>query len=160
LWNPSLANSPQATAPLARRGSTVDAPAADRGSRLESDFPPPRPPRLVATSCAASRHPVHPAIAWSATCPTRREEEQTLAWLEWTFLCPQVLGTGLCNARRTSMLAAWRGGAIVASMAERFYVNSLLGPGPVEIHGAEAHHLAKVCRLRPKDQVCLFNGDG
>ncbi|MBV9124539.1 MAG: 16S rRNA (uracil(1498)-N(3))-methyltransferase [Planctomycetes bacterium] len=33
-------------------------------------------------------------------------------------------------------------------------------PGPVEIQGAEAHHLAAVCRLRPGNQVCLFNGDG
>jgi 16S rRNA (uracil1498-N3)-methyltransferase len=33
-------------------------------------------------------------------------------------------------------------------------------PGPVEIHGPEAHHLAGVCRVRPGDQVCLFNGDG
>jgi len=26
--------------------------------------------------------------------------------------------------------------------------------------GAEAHHAASVCRLRPGDAVCLFNGDG
>jgi 16S rRNA (uracil1498-N3)-methyltransferase len=45
-------------------------------------------------------------------------------------------------------------------MAERFYVNSELKSGPVLIEGAEAHHLAVVCRLRPGDAVCLFNGDG
>jgi 16S rRNA (uracil1498-N3)-methyltransferase len=45
-------------------------------------------------------------------------------------------------------------------MAERFYVNCELKPGPVLLHGAEAHHLAAVCRLRPGDAVCLFNGDG
>lgn len=45
-------------------------------------------------------------------------------------------------------------------MAERYYVNCPLGPGPVEIQGAEAHHLAAVCRVRPGQLVCLFNGDG
>jgi 16S rRNA (uracil1498-N3)-methyltransferase len=45
-------------------------------------------------------------------------------------------------------------------MAERFYLNYPLGPGPVEIEGAEAHHLARVSRLQPGDAVCLFNGDG
>jgi 16S rRNA (uracil1498-N3)-methyltransferase len=46
-------------------------------------------------------------------------------------------------------------------MAERFYVNlKKLAPGPVELEGAEAHHLATVCRLRRGDAVCLFNGDG
>jgi 16S rRNA (uracil1498-N3)-methyltransferase len=45
-------------------------------------------------------------------------------------------------------------------MAERFYVNWDLGPGPVTLDGPEAHHLAVVCRLRPDDRVCLFNGDG
>src|SRR5437868_6925707 len=45
-------------------------------------------------------------------------------------------------------------------MSERFYVNCPLGPGPVELRGPEAHHLAVVCRLRPGDAVCLFNGDG
>jgi 16S rRNA (uracil1498-N3)-methyltransferase len=45
-------------------------------------------------------------------------------------------------------------------MAERFYVNSELKPGPVLLQGAEAHHLTAVCRLRPGDTVCLFNGDG
>lgn len=28
------------------------------------------------------------------------------------------------------------------------------------LQGAEAHHLATVCRLRQGDAVCLFNGDG
>jgi 16S rRNA (uracil1498-N3)-methyltransferase len=45
-------------------------------------------------------------------------------------------------------------------MAERFHVNCELGPGPVVVEGAEAHHLAGVCRARPGDVVCLFNGDG
>jgi 16S rRNA (uracil1498-N3)-methyltransferase len=45
-------------------------------------------------------------------------------------------------------------------MAERFYVNSPLAPGPVVLTGPEAHHLAAVCRARPGDQVFLFNGDG
>jgi 16S rRNA (uracil1498-N3)-methyltransferase len=45
-------------------------------------------------------------------------------------------------------------------MAERFYVNCELRLGPVLVQGAEAHHLAVVCRLRPGDAVCLFNGDG
>src|SRR5256885_10592445 len=45
-------------------------------------------------------------------------------------------------------------------MAERFYVSSPLAPGAVELDGPEAHHLAVVCRLRPGDAVCLFNGDG
>ncbi len=49
---------------------------------------------------------------------------------------------------------------ILAGMSDRFYVNCPLAPGLVEVRGAEAHHLAVVCRLRPGDLVCLFNGDG
>jgi 16S rRNA (uracil1498-N3)-methyltransferase len=45
-------------------------------------------------------------------------------------------------------------------MSERFYVNSPLAPGTVPLEGAEAHHLAAVCRVRAGDRVCLFNGDG
>lgn len=45
-------------------------------------------------------------------------------------------------------------------MAERFHVNFSLAPGPVELAGPEAHHLSRVCRIRPGDAVCLFNGDG
>jgi 16S rRNA (uracil1498-N3)-methyltransferase len=45
-------------------------------------------------------------------------------------------------------------------MAERFYVNCDLQPGPVLLAGPEAHHLRTVSRLRPGDAVCLFNGDG
>jgi len=45
-------------------------------------------------------------------------------------------------------------------MSERFYVNCGLELGAAAIQGAEAHHLAVVCRLRPGDAVCLFNGDG
>src|SRR5213076_1330280 len=46
-------------------------------------------------------------------------------------------------------------------MAERFHVNSeLAGEGLVVVGGPEAHHLSTVCRVRPGDAVCLFNGDG
>src|ERR1700745_4364508 len=45
-------------------------------------------------------------------------------------------------------------------MADRFYLNCPLAPGSVELHGAEARHLAVVCRLHAGDQVYLFNGDG
>jgi 16S rRNA (uracil1498-N3)-methyltransferase len=45
-------------------------------------------------------------------------------------------------------------------MAERFYVNCELKPGRVLVRGAEAHHLAVVCRLRADGVVSLFNGDG
>jgi 16S rRNA (uracil1498-N3)-methyltransferase len=45
-------------------------------------------------------------------------------------------------------------------MSDRFYVNYPLHPGPIEITGPEAHHLATVLRARPGDAVCLFNGDG
>jgi 16S rRNA (uracil1498-N3)-methyltransferase len=45
-------------------------------------------------------------------------------------------------------------------MSERFYVNTPLACGPLDLHGREAHHLAHVCRIRPGDQVYLFNGDG
>jgi 16S rRNA (uracil1498-N3)-methyltransferase len=45
-------------------------------------------------------------------------------------------------------------------MSERFYINWPLAPGPVELTGAEAHHLATVRRFRAGDAVCLFNGDG
>lgn len=49
---------------------------------------------------------------------------------------------------------------ILATMAERYYVNSPLQPGPVVLQGPEAHHLAVVCRIRLGDRVCLFNGNG
>jgi 16S rRNA (uracil1498-N3)-methyltransferase len=46
-------------------------------------------------------------------------------------------------------------------MSERFYVPQPLTEGAmVELEGAEAHHLATVCRLGPGDAVYLFNGDG
>jgi 16S rRNA (uracil1498-N3)-methyltransferase len=45
-------------------------------------------------------------------------------------------------------------------MSTRYFVDQPLVPGPVEIRGAEAHHLAAVSRVRPGDQVFLFNGDG
>jgi 16S rRNA (uracil1498-N3)-methyltransferase len=45
-------------------------------------------------------------------------------------------------------------------MSARFYINCPLQPGPVVLEGAEARHLGVVCRLRPGDPLCLFNGDG
>src|SRR5262249_7346690 len=48
----------------------------------------------------------------------------------------------------------------ITAMAERFYVNCPLGVGPVVLDGPEARHLATVCRVRPGETVCLFNGDG
>ncbi len=46
-------------------------------------------------------------------------------------------------------------------MSERFYINCPLQPGvAVELEGAEAHHLAVVCRLCPGAEIALFNGDG
>ena len=45
-------------------------------------------------------------------------------------------------------------------MSERFYTNSELRPGPFQLQGHEAHHLAKASRMRPGDRVCLFNGNG
>jgi 16S rRNA (uracil1498-N3)-methyltransferase len=45
-------------------------------------------------------------------------------------------------------------------MAERFYANCPLVPGPIQLDGAEAHHLAGVRRFRVGDAVVLFNGDG
>jgi 16S rRNA (uracil1498-N3)-methyltransferase len=45
-------------------------------------------------------------------------------------------------------------------MSTRFYINWPLAPGPATLTGVEAHHAAAVCRLRPGDAVCLFNGDG
>ncbi|HZZ82316.1 MAG TPA: 16S rRNA (uracil(1498)-N(3))-methyltransferase [Gemmataceae bacterium] len=45
-------------------------------------------------------------------------------------------------------------------MSERFYVNLPLTLGPFMLDGPEAHHLATVCRLRPGDAICLFNGNG
>jgi 16S rRNA (uracil1498-N3)-methyltransferase len=45
-------------------------------------------------------------------------------------------------------------------MAERFYVNSPLSVGTVNLDGPEGHHLATVCRVRRGDQVYLFNGNG
>jgi 16S rRNA (uracil1498-N3)-methyltransferase len=45
-------------------------------------------------------------------------------------------------------------------MADRFYLNCPLAVGRVVVEGPEGHHLAAVCRIRPGDRVCLFNGDG
>jgi 16S rRNA (uracil1498-N3)-methyltransferase len=45
-------------------------------------------------------------------------------------------------------------------MSERYYLDASLDRGEVVIAGPEAHHLATVCRSRPGDLVCLFNGDG
>src|SRR5258708_21447106 len=51
-------------------------------------------------------------------------------------------------------------GKRIPQMAERFYVNSPLTVGPLNLDGPEGHHLATVCRVRRGDQVYLFNGDG
>ena len=45
-------------------------------------------------------------------------------------------------------------------MADRYFVDTALSLGLVELDGPEAHHLTVVCRVRPNDVVCLFNGDG
>jgi 16S rRNA (uracil1498-N3)-methyltransferase len=45
-------------------------------------------------------------------------------------------------------------------MSTRYFVDRPLVFGLVKLRGAEAHHLAAVSRLRPGDQVLLFNGDG
>jgi 16S rRNA (uracil1498-N3)-methyltransferase len=45
-------------------------------------------------------------------------------------------------------------------MADRYFVAAPLGLGPFTLEGAEAHHLAVVCRVRAGDVVTLFNGDG
>jgi 16S rRNA (uracil1498-N3)-methyltransferase len=43
----------------------------------------------------------------------------------------------------------------------RYFVAAALAEGAaVALEGAEAHHLATVCRARPGENVCLFNGDG
>jgi 16S rRNA (uracil1498-N3)-methyltransferase len=48
----------------------------------------------------------------------------------------------------------------ITTVPDRFHVNSELAPGLVTVRGPEAHHMAAVCRVRPGDAVCLFNGDG
>jgi 16S rRNA (uracil1498-N3)-methyltransferase len=45
-------------------------------------------------------------------------------------------------------------------VAERFFVEAPLAPGPISMVGPEAHHLASVRRFGPGDHVVLFNGDG
>ena len=45
-------------------------------------------------------------------------------------------------------------------MADRYFIDAALSLGVVDLDGPEAHHLATVCRVRPDDAVCLFNGDG
>jgi 16S rRNA (uracil1498-N3)-methyltransferase len=47
-----------------------------------------------------------------------------------------------------------------AAMADRYFVPRPLAAGPVLLDGAEARHLAVVCRVRAGDAVTLFNGDG
>jgi 16S rRNA (uracil1498-N3)-methyltransferase len=51
-------------------------------------------------------------------------------------------------------------GGEITGMAERFYVNRDVTPGPFALDGPEAHHLATVCRLHRGNRICLFNGDG
>jgi 16S rRNA (uracil1498-N3)-methyltransferase len=45
-------------------------------------------------------------------------------------------------------------------MADRYFHDGPLAPGPVTLAGPEAHHLAVVCRASPGTDVVLFNGDG
>jgi 16S rRNA (uracil1498-N3)-methyltransferase len=45
-------------------------------------------------------------------------------------------------------------------MSHRAYLPYPIALGDVEIGGAEAHHLAHACRVRPGESVVLFNGDG
>jgi 16S rRNA (uracil1498-N3)-methyltransferase len=45
-------------------------------------------------------------------------------------------------------------------MSNRFYTNCPIQPGFMVLRGSEAHHLAVVCRVRPNESICLFNGDG
>ncbi len=45
-------------------------------------------------------------------------------------------------------------------MSERFYTPDALSPGEYVLGGAEAHHLAAVCRFAVGDSIVLFNGDG
>jgi 16S rRNA (uracil1498-N3)-methyltransferase len=47
----------------------------------------------------------------------------------------------------------------IATVSNRFHVNSGLAPGLVVVAGPEAHHI-KVSRARVGDPICLFNGDG
>jgi 16S rRNA (uracil1498-N3)-methyltransferase len=49
---------------------------------------------------------------------------------------------------------------MLTEMSERFYVSFPLTTGDVQLDGPEAHHLANVSRMRPGDEVILFNGDG
>jgi 16S rRNA (uracil1498-N3)-methyltransferase len=45
-------------------------------------------------------------------------------------------------------------------MSERFFLDQPLTVGLVDVTGPEAHHMIRVCRLKPGDELCLFNGDG
>lgn len=45
-------------------------------------------------------------------------------------------------------------------MPDRFYIPDALAPGPMSITGPEAHHIAHVLRLKPGEEITLFNGDG
>src|SRR5947207_13008830 len=58
------------------------------------------------------------------------------------------------------LLDGGRSEAILANLADRFYVNCPLALGSITLEGPEAHHLATVCRLRRGNRACLLNGDG
>ena len=45
-------------------------------------------------------------------------------------------------------------------MADRFFLNEPIYPGPTTLEGPEAHHLAHVRRIPEGESVVLFNGDG
>jgi 16S rRNA (uracil1498-N3)-methyltransferase len=45
-------------------------------------------------------------------------------------------------------------------MSQRYFLPSLPPPGPAELHGDLAHHLGRVLRVRPGDEVRLGDGHG
>jgi 16S rRNA (uracil1498-N3)-methyltransferase len=45
-------------------------------------------------------------------------------------------------------------------MADRYFVDEPISPGPVELTGPEAHHLIHVMRAAPGTEVVLFDGAG
>lgn len=45
-------------------------------------------------------------------------------------------------------------------MADRYFHDGPLAPGPVVLTGPDAHHLGRVLRAGPGSRVTLFNGDG
>ena len=59
------------------------------------------------------------------------------------------------------MGAALSGGSSIAQHARRFFIELLPEPGPaVPVIDDEAHHMLNVVRLRPGEEVVLFDGSG